>query len=421
MTQWMDALKAWNAKKKGKWVIPKKGSKEHAEVMKMMKKKGGSNPLLPKGIPPNPNKGRKSPKTLPSAFDDDDDDKASVTAVASTSPRHSPRSPRRLTNPSDYQRTKMKPKGKGKKGGSDPGAQGDPGSMEERADRRREQMERRAEQRARAEQRERQRAEEERDAAAAEEQRLQREAGFLHALLGRPRRGPVPFPLEYLPPAEAGNDDARRHMIDSYLMFNEPDYRYLSEQQKNELIEVVDAQLAGEQEEEENEREEEEKQQQNEERNERILQDHGLLPYMAWRMFGREPADQPGLGRGKKRGGADRPPIGYRNPILEQAMAGMPEEEDEPIIDADEEEGEFVGQEQVMRDIDQFEPPHLHLNAPAPIIQEFFGLPAAAPQLPLHLIQPMIRASPPHYISHPRPPPNVGAGKKKKFNRKTRS
>ena len=35
--KWFDALKEWNKKKGGKWVIPKKGSKEYNEVKAMMK------------------------------------------------------------------------------------------------------------------------------------------------------------------------------------------------------------------------------------------------------------------------------------------------------------------------------------------------------------------------------------------------
>ena len=35
---WMSALKAWNKKKGGKYMIPKKGSKEYNEVKDMMKK-----------------------------------------------------------------------------------------------------------------------------------------------------------------------------------------------------------------------------------------------------------------------------------------------------------------------------------------------------------------------------------------------
>ena len=38
--KWMDALKKWNNEvNKGKWCVPKKGSKEHAEVLKMMGEK----------------------------------------------------------------------------------------------------------------------------------------------------------------------------------------------------------------------------------------------------------------------------------------------------------------------------------------------------------------------------------------------
>ena len=34
---WMEALKAWNKKKGGKYSIPKKGTKEYNEVKEMMK------------------------------------------------------------------------------------------------------------------------------------------------------------------------------------------------------------------------------------------------------------------------------------------------------------------------------------------------------------------------------------------------
>jgi len=33
---WVEALKAWNAKHGGKYTIPRKGTKEHAEVMAIM-------------------------------------------------------------------------------------------------------------------------------------------------------------------------------------------------------------------------------------------------------------------------------------------------------------------------------------------------------------------------------------------------
>jgi len=37
MKGWFNALKEWNNKKGGKWVIPKKGSKEYNEVKALMK------------------------------------------------------------------------------------------------------------------------------------------------------------------------------------------------------------------------------------------------------------------------------------------------------------------------------------------------------------------------------------------------
>jgi len=39
MLTWIEALKKYNEKKGGKYVIPKKGTKEHAEVKAMMGKK----------------------------------------------------------------------------------------------------------------------------------------------------------------------------------------------------------------------------------------------------------------------------------------------------------------------------------------------------------------------------------------------
>ena len=38
MKSWFNALKEWNNKKGGKWVIPKKGSKEYNEIKALMKK-----------------------------------------------------------------------------------------------------------------------------------------------------------------------------------------------------------------------------------------------------------------------------------------------------------------------------------------------------------------------------------------------
>jgi len=37
---WIEALKAWNAKHGGKYTIPRKGTKEHAEVVHLMHKMG---------------------------------------------------------------------------------------------------------------------------------------------------------------------------------------------------------------------------------------------------------------------------------------------------------------------------------------------------------------------------------------------
>ena len=47
--KWMDALKKWNNEvNKGKWCVPKKGSKEHAEVLKMMGEKPKAKAPAPK-------------------------------------------------------------------------------------------------------------------------------------------------------------------------------------------------------------------------------------------------------------------------------------------------------------------------------------------------------------------------------------
>ena len=44
MHTWLEALKKYNEKKGGKYVIPKKGTKEHAEVKAMMGKKEDHEP-----------------------------------------------------------------------------------------------------------------------------------------------------------------------------------------------------------------------------------------------------------------------------------------------------------------------------------------------------------------------------------------
>lgn len=38
MSSWLSALKEWNKKKGGKYVIPKKGSSDYNEVKKLMNK-----------------------------------------------------------------------------------------------------------------------------------------------------------------------------------------------------------------------------------------------------------------------------------------------------------------------------------------------------------------------------------------------
>lgn len=48
MTAWMDALKEWNAKKGGKWSIPKKGSAEYDAVKKLMKHEKKESPAMEK-------------------------------------------------------------------------------------------------------------------------------------------------------------------------------------------------------------------------------------------------------------------------------------------------------------------------------------------------------------------------------------
>ena len=35
--KWFDALKEWNTKKGGKWIIPKKGTKDYNEIKALMK------------------------------------------------------------------------------------------------------------------------------------------------------------------------------------------------------------------------------------------------------------------------------------------------------------------------------------------------------------------------------------------------
>ena len=35
--KWLEALKTWNASKGGSWCVPKKGSPEHQEVLKIMR------------------------------------------------------------------------------------------------------------------------------------------------------------------------------------------------------------------------------------------------------------------------------------------------------------------------------------------------------------------------------------------------
>jgi len=52
MLTWIEALKKYNAKKGGHYVIPKKGTPEHAEVKAMMGKKEESVPK--KMEPANP-------------------------------------------------------------------------------------------------------------------------------------------------------------------------------------------------------------------------------------------------------------------------------------------------------------------------------------------------------------------------------
>lgn len=50
--RWVDALKIWNAEKGGAWCVPKKGSAEHAEVMKIIASKKLKSEAKPETAPP---------------------------------------------------------------------------------------------------------------------------------------------------------------------------------------------------------------------------------------------------------------------------------------------------------------------------------------------------------------------------------
>jgi hypothetical protein len=65
MTAWLEALKAWNAKKGGSWRIPKKGSKEYEQVRKMMGKRGGRVGPPPPHQPPPPQQQQQQPRPRP--------------------------------------------------------------------------------------------------------------------------------------------------------------------------------------------------------------------------------------------------------------------------------------------------------------------------------------------------------------------
>ena len=65
---WIEALKIWNGKKGGTWCVPRKGSVEHAEIMKIMR---GASPAPKKGnikfkkAPPKKAPVKKAPKKAP--------------------------------------------------------------------------------------------------------------------------------------------------------------------------------------------------------------------------------------------------------------------------------------------------------------------------------------------------------------------
>lgn len=50
--KWIDALKAWNAKHGGKYVIPRKGTKEYDEVRAMMGPAAAAADPKPRAAPP---------------------------------------------------------------------------------------------------------------------------------------------------------------------------------------------------------------------------------------------------------------------------------------------------------------------------------------------------------------------------------
>ena len=58
-SSWLIALKAWNAKKGGKYTIPKKGSPEYNEVRELMSKGAGisASTASTVSMPPLPKKG----------------------------------------------------------------------------------------------------------------------------------------------------------------------------------------------------------------------------------------------------------------------------------------------------------------------------------------------------------------------------
>ena len=61
MTAWIDALREWNGKNGGMWCLPRKGTKEHAEVMAIVANKKAAPKAEPKAAP------KAEPKAAPKA------------------------------------------------------------------------------------------------------------------------------------------------------------------------------------------------------------------------------------------------------------------------------------------------------------------------------------------------------------------
>ena len=58
MTTWIEALKIWNGKRGGKYMIPRKNTEEHAQVMSIMKGQQNGKGLVQLGLKA-PKKGKK--------------------------------------------------------------------------------------------------------------------------------------------------------------------------------------------------------------------------------------------------------------------------------------------------------------------------------------------------------------------------